>query len=211
MRIVLQLGLCCLLAGGAWAQRGGGHGGGMGGGAVCAAVWAAAVCAAAVSGGGAVRGGGGILRRRFQSRRILRRWIPRRLRRLSAAIGGYGGYHGYRGLTATAIGYGYGAVYGASVWDTYGGLLGYPYYGYPYVGGYWPGYSDYYPYDYGYSYYARRQPPIVYAPAAAAAAPVVVERATPVTREYDQFGQEMRPAGAAPARRRFTCSPSGTT
>ena len=33
--------------------------------------------------------------------------------------------------------------------------------------------------------------------ASAQTAPVVVERANPVSREYDQYGQEVKPAGAA--------------
>jgi hypothetical protein len=74
----------------------------------------------------------------------------------------------------------------------------YPYASYPYVGGYWPGYSD--SYQPTYSTYAPAQ----YAPAApvtvvyAQPAPEV-QRANPVVHEYDQYGQEVEPAPRASA------------
>jgi hypothetical protein len=103
---------------------------------------------------------------------------------------GYGGYRGFGGFRGTTAFWGGGLGFGFG----FGGWgYSYPYYSYPYVGGYWPGYSDIYPYDYGYSY-AAPATTIVYAPTPA---PVVVERANPVTHEYDQFGQELKGAGAA--------------
>jgi hypothetical protein len=104
-----------------------------------------------------------------------------------------------RGYNSFGRGYGYGY-----------GLYGYPYLG---LGLYWPyaydpyyyGYSPYATYDSGYGGYASYQtspnvtviyPQQGYAQTADAyAPPAPPERAHPVTREYDQYGQEIRPAG----------------
>jgi hypothetical protein len=145
MRILAQLALCCLFAGGAMAQRGGGHGGGGGG----------------IGGHGGGGFGGGIGR------------------------GGIGGYGGYGRL-------GYGGLYGGFGWGGY-----WPYYGLGYD--YWPGYSkpyEYYPYS-GYPYVTPG-----YGSADYNAAPTVVYPQTstytahPVMHEYDQYGQEVKPADA---------------
>jgi hypothetical protein len=69
--------------------------------------------------------------------------------------------------------------------------------------GYWPSYYDYDYYPYGYSYPAYDVSPrvtVIYPQQAQAATRAVyVERARPVTREYDEFGQEVRPSGEAAA------------
>ncbi|SPF46049.1 conserved exported hypothetical protein [Candidatus Sulfopaludibacter sp. SbA4] len=166
MRFLLQISLCVLLAGPAVAQRGG-HGGGGGG-----------FHGGGGIGGGGFRGGGGIgggFRGGFG--------------------GGYGGFRGgYGGFGYGYRGYGYGLGLGF-----YGGY--YPYGGYGY-GGYWPGYYGYSPYDsyspYGYGYSSYNTSPnvtVVYPQQAQASAPVYVERAAPVTHQYDQYGQEVAPAG----------------
>ena len=98
---------------------------------------------------------------------------------------------------AARIGFGLGFGYGYG-WPYYGSsYLGY---GVPYLGGYWDSYA-YAPYDYGYGYgYAASPAVTVVYPAQQSMAPVYVvpqaERANPVTREYDQYGQETQ-GGAA--------------
>jgi hypothetical protein len=184
MRVVRQLGLCCLLAGGLWAQRGGGGhgGGGMGG---------------AARGGGGFRGGGGAgMSHGGFSGGGFRGGYSGGYVGGNHGYGGYGGYRGYGGFygrsAAWGFGLGLGIGYGYGVWG-----YSYPYYSYPYVGGYWPGYSDVYPYDYYASSYASPPVTVVYAPQPQAAPVVIEQRASPVTREYDQFGQELRPAPQA--------------
>ena len=73
--------------------------------------------------------------------------------------------------------------------------------------GAWPAYySGYYPYDYGYDYgygygsaspasYSQPNVTVVYPSSQSQASPntVYVERASPVVREYDQYGQEVAP------------------
>ncbi len=208
MRFILQLTLCCLLAGSAMAQRGGyggggGRGAGMGGGVGRGGGMGVGVGrGGGFSGGfytgsrGGVRGYGGY---------------------------GYGGYGGYgRGYYGGYRGYGGGYYrgYRSSYYRGYGyrgrGYSNFYYGGYyggywPYFAyAYWPDFYDYYPYAsypyYGYDGYAGYQPSsnvtVVY-PAqytAAASTPVYTDRARPVTREYDQYGQEVRPsAGGAAA------------
>jgi len=103
---------------------------------------------------------------------------------------GFGVGHGFRsGPYYGGSGYGFGLGWGWGV-GSYGCPYSYPcssYVSYPYVGGYWPGYSDVPAVQYG---YASSQPPvtIVYPPQA-----TQVERANPVTREYDEFGREVQP------------------
>lgn len=184
MRVLLQLTLCALLAGPAMAQRGGGggsHGGGMGGGGFRGGGMGGGMASGGVRGGigGGVRGGiGGGFR------------------------GGIGS--GFRGGIGTGFrgGYGYNRGFGVG-FGYYGGY--YPW-GYGYGGyGYWPGYYDYYPYDsydspyaygYGYGYGSYNTSPnvtVVYP--AQNPGPVYVERATPVSHQYDEYGQEVASSG----------------
>jgi hypothetical protein len=117
--------------------------------------------------------------------------------------GGFGGVSGFRG--------GFGG-YGGFRGGFYGGYYGYPYLGYGYGYGYgWPGYWDSgyygYPYGYGYgysspayySYPSYTTSPGVMVVNPAPVAPVYQERATPVTREYDQYGQEISRTGGGGA------------
>jgi hypothetical protein len=87
--------------------------------------------------------------------------------------------------------------------------LGWPYYGYGLGYGYAPyyGYSGYYDSPYSYypdaysSYPAYQQSPnvtVVY-PQTQPAGATYNDRATPVMREYDQYGQQLRPAGGGNA------------
>ena len=176
MRILLTITLGCLLAGGGMAQRGGGgHGGGGGG------------FHGGGSMGGGFRGGGGSFGGGFRG-----------------GIGGFrSGFGGFRSGFGFNRGFGFGLGLGF-----YGG-----YYGYPYGYGYWPGYYGY-PYDsyysdygygypaYGYSYPASYSTSpnvtVVYPNQAQAQAPVYVEHASPVTHEYDQYGQEVRTSSGSP-------------
>jgi hypothetical protein len=122
--------------------------------------------------------------------------------------GGFGSGDFGRGGVFFRGGYGYGRGYG------YG--YGYGLYGYGYglgLGlGYWPyaydpyyygsdsyGYGGYPGYTGGYASYQTSPNVTVIYPNqnAYAAPPAPPERAHPVTREYDQNGQEIRPGGAA--------------
>ncbi|MGA2274865.1 MAG: hypothetical protein ABSH00_15010 [Bryobacteraceae bacterium] len=163
----------------AMAQRGGGHGGGGGGfhggggGGFHSSI------------GGGFHGGG--------------------------AIGG-SGYRGGYGYGYGRGGYGYGRGYGYGGWG-YGGYLPYYGWGYPWYGfglGYWPdyGYYNYYPYGYSYpdtysdpGYAYSPGPAMTYAPAdppAQAVAPSSYGGAAhPVTRSYDEYGQETAAAGGS--------------
>jgi hypothetical protein len=164
-----------MMGGGSHGGMGGGYGGGMGGG-----------YGGGMGGGygGGINRGGGFIGGTFHNGGL-------------HPVGGPGFY--YRG------GYGrgyYGGYYG-SYWPYYGLGLGFG-------AGYWPGYNDYgyggypydsYPYDAAYtSYQTSPNVTVVYpTQSTASAAPIYVDRARPVTREYDQFGQEIRPPAAAGA------------
>jgi hypothetical protein len=184
MRVVVRFALCFgLLVWCATAQRGGGgHGGGVGGGGSHG------------SGGGFSGGGHG----GFGG---------------SGIRGGYGGYGGYGGFGFGGYGgFGYGG-YGRFGYGGYGRFgYGYGYgYGYPYWGygwGYpWLGYYDYpydyYPYDYApqtYTYPAYSSPnvTVVYPQGQQQAAPIIYNNiAHPVTRSYDQYGQELESSGSS--------------
>lgn len=115
--------------------------------------------------------------------------------------GGFRGGAGFSGFRGGAAGRSFG----------FRGFTGgyYRPYAYPAFGfgfSYWPSYYDYYPYTYPYSYPVYQPSPnvtVVYpapAPAPAAPATVYVERARPVSREYHEYGQEVRPVShdAAP-------------
>jgi hypothetical protein len=200
MKILLSLAMSCLLAGGALAQRGGGHGGGMGGGGMRSAgsggMRSGGGSGFRGSGGSGFRGGsGGIVRGGGYS----------------GFRGGYNNGYGYRGSYGYRGNYGYRGYgfrnnffYGGySYWPSYWGLR------YGVWPGYYSGYAGYYPYDYGYgygydsayetpAYYSQPNVTVVYPSAQTQAVPntVYVERANPVVREYDQYGQEVaQPAG----------------
>ncbi|SPE34946.1 conserved exported hypothetical protein [Candidatus Sulfopaludibacter sp. SbA3] len=111
--------------------------------------------------------------------------------------GSLGGFHGGGGFVGN-FGFRGGYGYGRSYWGGYYGGY-YPYGGYGL--NYWPGYYDYgYPYysDYNaYSYPVYQPSPnvtVVY-PNQVQPAPstVYVDRAHPVSHEYDEYGQEVRP------------------
>ena len=153
-------------------------------------------------GGGTVHSGSGIVRGGY------------------GGYGGYGGHSGYGGYNSYRGGYsGYrGGYYGfrsgtgfrssfyyGGYWPYWG--LGYGYAGWPgYYGGYYGGYSGYYPYaDYGYdygsayaspAYYSQPNVTVVYPSSQSQpeAREVYVERANPVIREYDQYGQQVGPS-----------------
>jgi hypothetical protein len=100
------------------------------------------------------------------------------------------GFHGGVSYFRSGVPYygwgGYGFGWGIG---NYGCPYSYPcssYVTYPYVGGYWPGYSDVLPIQYG-SGYSQPAVTVVYPPQQ-----VQVERARPVTREYDEFGREVQ-------------------
>jgi hypothetical protein len=167
MRLAMRFLLCCALASGLAMARGGAGGGGARG------------------GGGGFRGGGfagGGFRGGYGG---------------GYYGGGYrGGYYGYRGF--------YGGYYGP-----YWGWGGWPYYwGLGLGAGYWPGYSyPYYdPYYYSSPYagyyggYAGYQTSpnvtVVYPPDQGYGYPAP-NASRAVIREYDQYGQEVRPATGA--------------
>jgi len=111
--------------------------------------------------------------------------------------GGFGG--GFRGGFGTGFrgfrsGFGFNRGFGVGF---YGG--GY----YPWGYGYWPSYYDSYPYDYyspyGYGGYAsyNTSPNVTVVYPAQDSGPAYVERATPVTHQYDQYGQEVRSSGGS--------------
>jgi hypothetical protein len=157
MKLVMQLGLCCLLASGAFAQRRGGGGfhagvprGGFGGGGI------------ARGGGhfGGIRGGFGGIRGGFGYRGFGYRGF---------------GYRHFRGLYSYWPWY-YGGYYWPSYWDS--GFWDWPY-DYDY--------GDYVSSGYGYNPYAYGggNVTVVYPPPAEPVyTPVVTQPARPVVREY---------------------------
>jgi hypothetical protein len=173
MKLLMPIALLCALT--AQAQRGGM--GGMGGGGARGGVGTPPMGAGG-RGGVGMPGAPGIGHRPG---------IP------VAPMGGHAFRGGapYYGFGAYGLGLGWGWGVGS-----YGCPYSYPcsnYVTYPYVGGYWPGYSDVAPIQYGPAY---SQPPVtvVYPPQQ-----VQVERARPVTHEYDEFGREVQPAASANA------------
>ena len=117
-------------------------------------------------------------------------------------IGG-GGFRGGGGRFSGFRGY-YGSYYSPYLYSGYGFGLGLGYgYGYsPWYDGYDYGYSPYPAYSYP-VYQPSPNTTVVYAPQAQEQAPAVVyvERANPLTREYDQYGQQIsgptQPANSA--------------
>jgi hypothetical protein len=183
MKLFLQITLCCLLAGTGMAQRGGGggggaHGGGMGGGGFRGGMSGGASRGGSFGGSG-FRGGFGGFNGGFNR---------------GGFVSGFGrGFGGFRGFRGGFIGSGFYSPF------FYGGLYGGLGYGY----GYGPGYYDYadpYAYGYGggypassvYSGYNSSPNVMVVYPPQGQSAPTYVERASPVTHEYDQYGQEIR-------------------
>ena len=179
MRVLLRIALCaCLAAAVVTAQRGGG-GGARGG------------------GGGGFHGGGG----NFHGGGVV-----------GGLHGGGGNFHGGGVVGGLHGGGGFGHG-GGSGFSGFRGRFGFRSYGYGgYYGGwplwdfgysYWPGYYDY-PYSsnaydpYGYGYNPSPNVTVVY-PSQAQTAPstVYVERANPVVREYDQYGQEVKPSSSS--------------
>lgn len=187
MKILLRIGLCCLLSGGLMAQRGGGgHGGGggfRGGGGI---------------GGGGFRGGGG-----FVGGGVRGGYGGFGTGRGLGGFGygrGYGGFGYGRGFGG--LGYG-GGLYGG--WGYGGWGLGLGYAGSPYYG-YWddPSYYDTTPYISTYpAYSSGYAAPVEYNPspnvtviypAAPQTQPVYSAPVQPVMRTYDQYGQEVGPS-----------------
>ncbi|MBZ5618433.1 MAG: hypothetical protein LAQ69_06805 [Acidobacteriia bacterium] len=175
MRAFLQITLCCLLAGNAMAQRGGMGGGGARGGFGGGHGGFSGGFGGGFHGGGFGGFNGGFNRGGF------------------APFGGafMGSFRGFR----SGFSGGFASPFFNPYWGGFGFGLGLGY----------PGYA--YPYDYGYSYPASYAAPaynpspnvtVVY-PSQAQSAPVYTERATPVTREYDQYGQEIRRSGGGDA------------
>lgn len=173
MRMILGIALAFALAGNGAAQHGGGfggHGGGIGG--------------IGHSGGiGIGFGHGGGIRTGH-----------------SAGIGiGHGGGIGI-GYGA-AFGHGYvGTVFGSHGIGAYYGSYLYPWHGLGYA--YWPAYYTPYPGylyggaypSYGYSYQPSPNVTVIYPPSQLAPTTAHDDGARPVTREYDEYGQETRPA-----------------
>ncbi len=176
MKLLLQVSMCCLLVGNVMAQgHGGGGGRGAGGGGV--------VGGGRGFGGGGVRGGG-------------------------VFGGGSGGFlhPTTRGGISFFGGRGFDGGRGFFGRGFYGSSLYYPYFGFGLGLGYSPDYYDpyyYSPYGYGgynggyASYQTSPNVTVIYPQQQIAeAAPPPPERAHPVTREYDQYGQEVRPGAA---------------
>lgn len=207
MKVLWQVTLCCLLAGGtAMAQRGGGgarggfgggYGGGMGvGGGMRGGGY-----------GGGMRGGGfgGGFNGGFGSGRGVIGNFNTGFNRSGLGFRGLG-FRGRDFDFDDRFGFGRGFFGGFGFGLGFGSGLGYWPFGLGYDV-YWPpyAYSSYYP---GYGYYpgytspdngyATYQPSpnvtVIYPPQGTP--PLSAERARPVTREYDQNGQEIRPAGS---------------
>ncbi|HUI81581.1 MAG TPA: hypothetical protein VLY24_26835 [Bryobacteraceae bacterium] len=169
MKLLLQISMCCLLAGSAAAQRhGGGGGGGFRGGSVSFG-----------AGRSVFSGSGGNFLH------------PTTGPGISFRGGNFFGGRGFGGRGFFGRGNGYGSLF------------------YPYGGGlgWWPDYyydsyyvPDYYgPNGYGGGYASYQTSPnvtVIY-PQPAEAPPPPPERAHPVTREYDQNGQEIRPGASS--------------
>ncbi|HLK65437.1 MAG TPA: hypothetical protein VKU19_18490 [Bryobacteraceae bacterium] len=173
MRVLLPIALCFLVAGTASAQRGGGGGGMHGGGG-------GGFHGGGMSGGGGFRGGG------FSGGGF------------RGGVGNFGGFRG--GVGFREFGFrGFGAGFYGGYWPYY-----YPYLGYGFGYGYGP---DYYDYAYPYNYSGYAAAPADYSQGYASSSPNVTvvypsqaqtgppERVSPVTREYDEYGQEVRRSG----------------
>jgi hypothetical protein len=134
--------------------------------------------------------------------------------------GGTRGGFGHGGIVSGGVGHG--GVAGGGFW--HGGIIGggigrgglvgggfWPYtfafHPYGYGLGYWPGYYDYddsypdasYPYGSGYPSHSSTPKVTVLYPEQTSPNMVYVERANPVIRDYDQYGQEVRPPSGSNA------------
>jgi hypothetical protein len=185
MKFLASIGLCCLLAGGAWAQRGGSRMGGGGGfhGAIGGSGFHGSVGSGFRGGGfggsvGGFRGGFGGSVGTFRGGGF------------SGFRSGFGGFRGGFGL-GWPYAYGYPWYGGYSYWPGYDYYDYSPYIStYPYMGG---GYTSSYPaYDYGSGYNSAPNVTVVYPPAPA---PAPVQS---TMRTYDEYGQEVRPAAPSP-------------
>ena len=173
MRFVLQVSLCCLLAGSATAQRGMG-GGGMRGG----------MSSGGMRGGfsGGSHGGfGGGFHGSFGGFR-----------------GGFGGFNG--GFNRGGFVSGFRSPFFNGFRGGFGGFgVGFGFGGYPLGYGYGYDYAPYYAYPDPYASYPVYNPSpnvtVVYPQQAQSPASVYPERAYGVTHQYDEFGQEMKSAG----------------
>ena len=194
MRALQLSALCLMLAvSTAMAQRGGGGGrggGGMGGGGFRGGMGGGGFRGG--MGGGGFRGGMG-----------------------GGAWGG-GGFRGGKGFGFRGGGFnrgffrgfnrGFNSIFFNGFYSPYG-------YSYPFIGGYggyWPydsygsyydSYPSSYPYASDYGYPASNSSPnvtVIYPPQTqTATTPLYVERARPELREYDEYGQEVRPPAPA--------------
>jgi hypothetical protein len=114
---------------------------------------------------------------------------------------GHGGYHGFGGYRGYGVYGGYSGVrgWGYPYYSDYGWS---PAYGWGFGLGYRNGYSDWEWGDWDYPRYPAHSPnvTVVYAPPAPAprSTTVYVERARPVVREYDEWGQE-HPVSSTPS------------
>jgi hypothetical protein len=211
MKRLLPVAIACVLASAAYAQRGGGMRGGGGGGFRGGAGIGGGVRGGGFGGGGfggGFRGGAGIgggFRGGFSGGGFRGGFSGGGFRggfsgggfRGGFGFGGFNrGFGRFRPTTTWFGGFGwggYGWPYAYSYWPSY------PYYGYSYLSGYPYTALAGYPYDYDYGYgstYAQPAVTVVYGPQQPQyVAPAPVERANPVTREYDEYGQEIKPQG----------------
>ena len=195
MRALITLAACGILALPVCAQRGGGARGGGGG-------FRGGMAGGGMSRGGGITMGGSGFRGGFGGSGFRGGFGGSGFRGgfVGSGFRGFGGFReGFRDFDRFRGfgGFGFGLGFGA-------GFYGYPYYGFGYGYPYYDNWDGYYP-DSGYGYaspayystpaYSSGGVNIVYAPAPAA--PVYVERATPVSHEYDQYGQEVRPQNGA--------------
>lgn len=217
MKFLVQVFLCLALAGGAMAQRGGFGGGGRGGGGFGGGR------GGFVGGGGRGFGGGfGGAGRGFAGggRGFVGGGFG------SVSRGSAGAFRGGFGRGFNGFGRGFGRFRDFDDFGFFGGFGGFGGF-WPYAGfGYWPGLYDsydYYPYG-GYPYYGYGMYPgyasyqtspnvtVVYPEQGpAGGTQVYVDRARPVTHEYDQYGQEIRrPAGGQNGGAAATAAPAGS-
>src|ERR1035438_6895722 len=179
MKLVLRIALCCSLAVGAGvAQRRAGGGfssGGSRGGGIARGGGGGGFT------GGGFRGGGGFTGGGFTGGGFRGGGIGR-----SSGFRGYAGYGGYYG------GYG-GGYYSPYFYSGYGQGYGYS----PWYSDYGYGYNSYPAYSYP-AYQPSPNVTVVYPPPAPAPSTVYQQRPNPLTREYDQYGQQTnRPTSSA--------------
>jgi hypothetical protein len=193
MRFLLQVVLCVALAGSAMAQRGGYGGGGRAGG--FGGMGGRGVAGGGVAGGtrGAYGGGIGAMGGRG--------YAGGGYGYVGGGRGYYGGGRGYYGGGFRG-GYGYrgGTYFNVGFWPygyypAYGFGWGYGF-GYPYS--YYSPYA-YYGYDGSYPYASTGYASYPSSPNVVVVYPDTATSAASVTRQYDQYGQQIRPSGGATA------------